>query len=66
RGTISNCTFSKSQYYGVGIDRVSDMENITHSNNTFSQCAEGNVWIEGGGEYNGTTYTDDQILPDLP
>lgn len=66
RLTITNCVFSGSQYYGIGIDRVSDMQYITHANNAFAGCQGGNVWIESGGEYNGVTYEDGQILPNLP
>ena len=66
RLTLTNCTFTKSQYYGVKIYNIRYWSRITHSNNTFSQNLEGNVYISSGGEYNGTTYTDDQILPDLP
>lgn len=66
RLTLTNCVFSGSQYYGIGIDRVSDMQYITHANNSFSGCQGGNVWIESGGEYNGVTYESGQILPNLP
>lgn len=66
RLTITNCVFNGSQYYGIGIDRVSDMQYITHANNAFAACQGGNVWIESGGEYNGVTYEDGQILPNLP
>lgn len=66
RLTITNCVISNSQYYGIELDRPSVMERITHSNNTFLNCQEGNVWLEYGGEYNGVTYEAGQILPQLP
>lgn len=66
RLTITNCVISNSQYYGIELDRPSVMERITHSNNIFLDCDGGNVYLEYGGEYNGVTYEDGQILPNLP
>lgn len=64
--TLTNNTFGPSAYYGVAIERVEDLGNITHSGNTFQNCAAGNVYIEIGGEYGGTEYEDGQVLNDLP
>ena len=64
--TLTNNTFGPSAYYGVVIDGMDNFGNITHSGNTFQNCAAGNVLIEGGGEYGGTEYEDGQVLNDLP
>ena len=66
RLTLTNCIISNSMYYGIGLDRPDCMNQVTHSNNTFLNNYAGNVWIESGGEYNGVTYTKDQILSQLP
>lgn len=66
RLTITNCVISKSQYYGIELNSPSVMERVTHANNIFLSCEGGNVYLEYGGEYNGVTYEDGQILPQLP
>ncbi|MBR4582186.1 MAG: right-handed parallel beta-helix repeat-containing protein [Bacteroidales bacterium] len=66
RLTLTNCTIGKSLHYGITLDDVELMGRISHSNNTFTNCAGGNVWLESGGDYNGTHYDDGQILDDLP
>lgn len=60
-----NC-FGPSNYYGVGIESIENWANVEHSGNTFTGCAKGNVFVEGGGTYNGNTYLDGAILNDLP
>ena len=66
RLTLTNCTIGKSLHYGITIDEVELFGRINHSNNTFTGCGVGNVWIESGGEYNGTEYESGQILDNLP
>lgn len=64
--TLSNNTFGPSAYYGIALEYVEVMENVTHSNNNYTNCAAGNVYIEVGGTYNGIEYEDGQVLNDLP
>ncbi len=64
--TLSNNTFGPSAYYGIVVEFVEDLVNVTHSNNTYTSCAAGNVYIEVGGTYNGTEYESGQVLNDLP
>ncbi len=66
RLTLTNCTIGKSLHYGITLDDVELLGRINHSNNTFTNCAGGNVWLESGGDYNGTHYDAGQILDDLP
>lgn len=66
RLTLTNCTIGKSLHYGITLDDVELLGRINHSNNTFVNCAGGNVWLESGGDYNGTHYDAGQILDDLP
>lgn len=66
RLTLTNCTIGKSLHYGITLDDIELMGRISHSNNTFTNCAGGNVWLESGGDYNGTHYDAGQILDDLP
>ncbi|MBQ2575571.1 MAG: hypothetical protein II575_15275, partial [Bacteroidales bacterium] len=63
---ITNNVFGSSNYNGVGIENISNWSNVTHSGNTFVGCAGGNVWVESGGDYNGTHYDAGQILTDFP
>ena len=64
--TLTNNVFGPSDYNGVGIENISNWGNITHSGNTFVDCAGGNVWLENGGDWNGAEYAPNQILNDLP
>ena len=64
--TLTNNVFGPSDYNGVGIENISNWGNVTHSGNTFVECAGGNVWLEGAGEWNGVEYSGDQILNELP
>lgn len=66
RLTLTNCTIGKSLHYGITLDDVELMGRITHSNNTFTNCAGGNIWLESGGTYNGVDYESGQILTDFP
>ena len=66
RLTLTNCTIGMSLHYGITLDDVELLGRINHSNNTFVNCAGGNVWLESGGDYNGTHYDAGQILDDLP
>ncbi|MCR5014521.1 MAG: DUF5018 domain-containing protein [Bacteroidales bacterium] len=66
RLSLTNNVFGPSAHYGVGIESIEQWGNVTHSGNSFTNCAGGNVWIEIGGEYNGETYEYGQILNDLP
>ncbi len=66
RLTLTNCVFSKSQYYGIEVYNPQQMSRVTHSNNTFFDCQGGNVYFYYGGEYNGVTYEDGQVIPQLP
>lgn len=64
--TITNNVFGPSNYNGVGIANISEWGNVTHSGNVLQNCQEGNVWIEEGGDYNGVTYENGQVLDELP
>ena len=64
--TLTNNVFGPSAYNGVVIDEISSWGNVTHSGNTFTGCAEGNVYIFWGGEWNGIEYADETTLNDLP
>lgn len=64
--SLVNNVFGPSNYNGVGIEYIENWGNVSHSGNTFVGCAGGNVWIEGGGVYNGVEYESGQILNDLP
>ncbi|MBP5711006.1 MAG: hypothetical protein J6W84_08555 [Bacteroidales bacterium] len=64
--TLTNNTFGPSGHYGVAIEDVSQWGNVTHSGNTFTNCASGNVLIYSPGEYGGVEYTEEQVLNDLP
>lgn len=64
--TLNNNTFGPSAYYGIVVEYAEDLGNITHSGNTYTNCAAGNVYIEIGGISNGIEYEDGQILNDLP
>ncbi len=66
RLTLTNCTIGKSLHYGITLDGVELLGRITHSNNTFTNCAGGNIWLESGGTYNGVDYESGQILTDFP
>lgn len=66
RLTLTNCTIGKSLYYGITIDEVELFGRINHSNNTFTGCGAGNVWLESGGTYDGVDYESGQILTDFP
>ena len=66
RLTLTNCTIGKSLYYGITLDDVELLGRINHSNNTFTGCGVGNVWLESGGTYDGVEYESGQILTDLP
>lgn len=66
RLTLTNCTIGKSLHYGITLDDVELLGRINHSNNTFVNCAGGNVWLESGGTYNGVEYENGQILTDFP
>ena len=64
--TLTNNVFGPSDYNGVGIENIENWGNVTHSGNTFVGCNGGNVWIEGGGEWNGVWYDGDTTLETLP
>ena len=64
--TLTNNVFGPSNYNGVGIDYIGSWSNVTHSGNTFTGCAEGNVYIFSGGEWNGIEYDDETTLNELP
>ncbi|MBR6491529.1 MAG: DUF5018 domain-containing protein [Bacteroidales bacterium] len=64
--TLTNNVFGPSNYNGVGIDYIGNWSNVTHSGNSFTGCAEGNVYIFSGGEWNGTEYEDNSTLNELP
>lgn len=64
--TLTNNVFGPSFYNGVGIENMEHWGNVTHSDNTFIDCKGGNIWLEGGGEYNGTEYEGGKVLEDLP
>ncbi len=66
RLTLTNCTIGKSLHYGITLDDIELLGRITHSNNTFTNCAGGNIWLESGGTYNGVEYESGQILTDFP
>jgi hypothetical protein len=66
RLTLTNCTFSDSQYYGVVIERIANYGGINHSGSLFNNCQLGNVYIEIGGNFNGVTYESGQVLEQLP
>ena len=63
--TLTNNVFGPCFYNGVGVESIEKWGNVTHSGNTFVDCKEGNVWLEGGGEYKGTEYEGGKILEDL-
>lgn len=63
---LNNNVFGPSNFNGVGIENISNWDNVTHSGNSFVNCAGGNVWLEYGGVYNGVEYEGYQILDDLP
>ena len=64
--TLTNNVFGPSNYNGVGIESIENWGNVTHSGNTFTGCAEGNVLIWNYGEYNGQIYEEGQVLNELP
>ena len=64
--SLTNNTFGPSAYYGISIDYIGDMSNVTHSGNSYTGCAAGNVLVEGGGFYGGQEYEDGDVLDDLP
>lgn len=64
--TLSNNSFGPSNFYGVGIENIENFGNVQHSGNTFTGCALGNVYIEGGGMFNGQEYDDFSTIPNLP
>lgn len=66
RLTMTNCTFGNCRHYGIALDDIENMNSITHSNNTFTGCGAGNVFVETGGDYHDTHYDDGQILDNLP
>lgn len=66
RLALTNNVFGPSNYNGVGIESIENWGNVTHSGNTFTGCAGGNVWIEGSGEWNGVWYDGDTTLEYLP
>jgi len=66
RVTITNCTFGNCRHFGITLDDIENMNSIDHSNNTFTGCGAGNVFVETGGDYNGNHYDDGQILSGLP
>ncbi len=63
---LNNNIFGPSSYYGIAVEYLDCLGNITHSNNTYNNCVAGNVYLESGGNYNGTEYEGGQILNDLP
>lgn len=64
--TLTNNVFGPSNFNGVVIDNIENWGNVTHSGNSFQGCAEGNVYVFGGGYYNGEWYDDGTVLNDLP
>ncbi|MBO4328302.1 MAG: DUF5018 domain-containing protein [Bacteroidales bacterium] len=64
--TLKDNVFGPSRFNGVGIEDIENWGNVQHSGNTFTDCTEGNVWIDRGGIYNGQEYPDYWILDDLP
>lgn len=64
--TLTNNVFGPSGYNGVSIENIENWGKVTHSDNSFVDCAGGNVWLDNGGEYNGNTYESGQTLNDLP
>ena len=64
--TLTNNVFGPSNYNGVGIDYITNWGNVTHSGNTFTGCAEGNVYLFSAGEWNGIEYGDGTVLDELP
>ena len=64
--TLTNNVFGPSNYNGVGIDYIESWSNVTHSGNSFTGCAEGNVYIFSGGEWNGVEYENESTLNELP
>lgn len=64
--TMNNNVFGPSRFNGVGIEDIENWGNVQHSGNTFNGCIDGNVWIEGGGIYNGHEYESYSTLNDLP
>lgn len=64
--TLNNNVFGPCRFNGVGIENIETWSNVQHQGNTFTECANGNVWIEGGGLYNGHEYDDNAVLNDLP
>ena len=63
---LTNNVFGPSAYNGVGIEGIEKWGDVTHSGNTFVDCAKGNVWLESEGEFNGTQYEGDTVLEDMP
>lgn len=64
--TLTNNVFGPSNYYGVAIQYLPNWGNVTHSGNTFTDCAIANVIVETGGEWNGNEYADEVSMNDLP
>jgi hypothetical protein len=64
--TLTNNVFGPSNHNGVGIEHITNWGNVSHSGNTFTNCADGNVWLLGGGEWNGKEYADEISMNDLP
>lgn len=64
--TLNDNVFGASGHYGVTIENIENWDNVTHSGNSFTDCASGNVFLESGGEYNGTQYDAEDVLTNLP
>ena len=64
--TLTNNVFGPCNYNGVGIENISNWGNVTHSGNTFTECAGGNVYLFWAGEWNGVEYAPEQVLNELP
>ena len=64
--TLTNNVFGPSNYYGVAIQYLPNWGNVTHSGNTFTDCAIANVIVETGGDWNGTEVPDEVTFTELP
>ena len=64
--TLTDNSFSNSNYYGIWIEDINNFGNVTHSGNTFSGCSVANVHLEYAGDFGGTHYDAGSNLDDLP
>lgn len=65
--SMTGCSFGSSARYGVSIEYIGSWySNINHSGCTFSGCTLGNVYLDGGGEWDGTEYEGGEVLDALP